>query len=217
MSTTTASPPRFWTVAELLQRLGDIPPGRVRLYPWPGTATERDLLKPGNKLCELVDGVLVEKTMGAIESMLNFELGLYLGAFVKQHRLGIVLGADGIVRLMPGLVRLPDLAFISWERLPGHRAPTTPILDLAPDLAVEVLSKGNTKAEIKRKVREYFEVGVRLVWLIDPKARTAVVHTSPKVSTKLAEGQSLDGSDVLPGFVLPLRELFECLDRGRDD
>jgi Uma2 family endonuclease len=217
MSQATQAPPRYRTVAELLHRLGDIPPERVRLRPTPGEATERDLLGPDGRLCELVDGILVEKTMGAVESMLTIELAMLLAAFVKQHRLGIVLGPDGMVRLMPGLVRLPDIAFISWERLPGKRAPTTPILNLAPDLAVEVLSKGNTRAEMKRKLCEYFEAGVRVVWLIDPRTRTALVHTSPKASTKLDEGQALDGGDVLPGFALPLAELFECLDRGRDE
>jgi Uma2 family endonuclease len=204
-------------VAELLHRLGDVPPERVRLLPTPGTATESDLLKPDGKHCELVDGVLVEKAMGYDVSLLAIELGMYLAAFVKQHRLGEVTGADGTMRLMPGLVRIPDLAFTSRARLPKKGAPREPIPDLAPDLAVEVLSKGNTKAEMRRKVREYFEVGVRLAWLIDPKTRTATVHTSPTASTKLVEGQSLNGSDVLPGFALPLGELFECLDRGRDD
>jgi Uma2 family endonuclease len=217
MSQATGAPPKFRTVAELLHQLGDIPPERVRLRPTPGEATERDLLKPDGRLCELVDGILVEKTTGSVESMLTIELAALLVAFVKQHRLGIVLGAGGMLRLMPGLVRLPDIAFISWDRLPGRRAPTTPILDLAPDLAVEVLSRANTKAEMKRKLREYFDAGVRLVWLIDPRTRTALVHTSPKASTKLGEGQSLDGGNVLPGFAVPLGELFECLDRGHDD
>jgi Uma2 family endonuclease len=217
MSQAIEAPPKFQTVAELLHQLGDISPERIRLHPTPGKATERDLLKPGSKLCELIDGTLVEKTMGAVESMLNFEFGLFLGPFVKRHRLGVVLGTDGMVRLMPGQVRLPDISFISWDRLPGGKPPTTPILDLAPDLAVEVLSKSNTKAEMKRKLREYFEAGVRLVWLIDPKTRTVVVHTSPGASTKLGEGEILDGGDVLPGFALPLAELFECLVRGRDD
>src|SRR5206468_1626606 len=83
-----------------------------------------------------------------------------------------------------------------------------PILDRAPDLAVEVLSKGNTRAEMDRKLREYFAAGVRLVWLIDPKTRTARVHTSPEEMTRLGEGDTLDGGDVLPGFALPLRDLL---------
>ncbi len=205
--------PRFRTAADLFRELGDIPPGRIRLTPNPGEATEADLLAPEGRLCELVDGILVEKAMGSVESMLNFELGLFLGTFVKLHRLGVVLGTDGMVRLMPGQVRLPDLSFLSWDRLPGRKAPTTPILDLAPDLAVEVLSRSNTRAEVRRKLREYFDAGVRLVWLVDPKARTILVHTAPTGPAKLKVGQVLDGGAVLPGFALPLAELFECLDR----
>jgi Uma2 family endonuclease len=201
----------------LLQRLDDIPPERIRLHPTPGTATERDLLKPEGRLCELVDGILVEKTMGFVESMLTMELGAIITVFVKRNRLGIVSGTDGMVRLLPGLIRLPDIAFISWDRLPGRKAPTTPILDLAPDLAVEVLSRSNTKKEIKRKLAEYFEAGVRVVWLIDPRSRTVVVQTSPTKGTKLDESQKLEGGDVLPGFSLPLAEMFECLDRSQDD
>jgi Uma2 family endonuclease len=217
MSQLTEAPPRFRTVAELLHRLGDVPPERIRLRPTPGQATERDLLKPEGRLCELIDGVLVEKTLGYDESLLTVELGTALAAFVKRHRLGEVTAPDGTFRLMPGLVLIPDVAFTSRKNLPRKGAPRSPIPDLAPDLAVEVLSKGNTKAEIKRKLRQYFEAGVRVVWLIDPKSRTAVVHTSPKTMTKLSEGQALDGGDVLPGFSLSLAELFECLDRGRDD
>jgi Uma2 family endonuclease len=216
MSLAIEAPPKFQTVADLLHELGDIPPERVRLRPTPGEATESDLLKPDGRLCELIDGTLVEKTMGAVESLLTVELLLMIATFVKRHRLGIVLGTDGMVRLMPGKVRLPDISFIAWDRLPGRKTPTTPILDLAPNVAVEVLSKGNTKAEMKRKLREYFSAGVLLVWLIDPKTRTVVVHTSPKASTKLVVGQTLDGGDVLPGFALPLADLFECLDRRAD-
>lgn len=217
MSLATEASPKFRTVAELLHQLGDIPAERVRLQPTPGQATERDLLKPSGRLCELVDGTLVEKAMGFVESLLALELASLLHAFVKRHRLGIVSGTDGMVRLMPGLVRIPDITYISWERLPGKRVPTTPIPDLAPDLAVEILSKSNTKKEMQRKLGEYFEAGVRLVWMIDLKTRTAQVYRSVKAVAKLAESQSLDGEDVLPGFTLSLRELFECLDRGRDD
>jgi Uma2 family endonuclease len=217
MSRATETPTRFRTVADLLHRLGDIPPGRVRLRPTPGQATERDLLGPDGRLCELVEGVLVEKAMGYDESLLAVELLLALAAFVKRHRLGEVTGPDGTIRLMPGLVRVPDIAFTSRRNLPKKGAPRRAIPNLAPDLAVEILSKANTRAEMKRKLREYFEAGVRLVWLIDPRTRSAVVHTSPEMMTKLAEDQVLDGGEVLPGFALPLRDLFECLDRGRDD
>ena len=75
-----------------------------------------------------------------------------------------------MVWLFRGLVRIPDVAFTSWERLPGRRVPPEPIPELAPDLAVEVLSQSNTEAEMTRKRGEYFAAGVRLVWLVDPDA-----------------------------------------------
>jgi Uma2 family endonuclease len=200
------------TIADLLAELGDIPPHRVLLRPYPGTATEQDIIdihaRHHKRLCELVDGVLVEKAMGFEESMLALLLGSFLINFVRQHDLGIVAGADGTLRLRPGLVRIPDVSFVSWARLPERRSPGKPIPDLAPDLAVEVLSKSNTLQEMERKLREYFQAGVRLVWYIDPEARTVEVFTAVDWSTMLDESQTLDGGDVLPGFALPLCELF---------
>ena len=93
--------------------------------------------------------------------------------------------------------------------VPGSQAAQGADSPLAPDLAVEVLSKSNTKPEMKRKLGEYFEAGVRLVWMVDPRKRTVRVHTAADQSFLIKEGESLDGGDVLPGFVLPLRELFE--------
>src|SRR5580698_11376642 len=94
------------TVAELLDRLGGIPAYRVLLKPTPGTATEEDVLKvlaePRKRICELIDGTLVEKVMGTQEAILSNYLSSLLWAFVKENDLGIVMGGDGPVRLMPG-------------------------------------------------------------------------------------------------------------------
>jgi Uma2 family endonuclease len=199
------------TTADLLHQLGGISPRRIRLHPTPGTATEQDvtrILDRTNRLYELVDGVLVEKARGYIESFLTLELGWWLRGFLDQHDLGVLAGADGTIRLMRGLVRIPDISFVSWERLPGQQLPSEPIPELAPDLANEVLSKGNTKGEMARKLREYFLVGVRRVWFVDPTRRTVRVFTAPDQSMLLTEDQTLDGGDVLPGFFLPLRKLF---------
>jgi Uma2 family endonuclease len=212
---TTAT--EFNTIADLLEALGDVPPGRVRLHPTPGTATEQDVINVRNskerRLCELVDGTLVEKAMGYRESLWAMVLGWYIGDFLRQHDLGVVSGPDGTMRLMPGLVRIPDIAFTSWDRFPGGEIPKDPIPDLAPDLAVEVLSASNTKREMERKLREYFEAGVRLVWYADPAALVVDVHTPDGRSVRLGEDGTLDGGDVLPGFVLPLREWFDEADR----
>jgi len=211
--------PTIETLGDLIQRLGGIPLERVRFQPYPGTATEADVLaRPGGvkRLCELVDGVLVEKPVGYYESRLAIVLAHLLEAYLEEHPLGIVLGADATLRLFPGVVRLPDVCFISWTHFPGHRLPSEPIPDLCPDLAVEVLSESNTRAEMERKRREYFAAGARLVWEVDPSTRTVEVFTAPDQSTKLAENQSLDGGDALPGFALSIREWFERAGRQAD-
>jgi Uma2 family endonuclease len=133
-------------------------------------------------------------------------------SYLDRTDLGVCVGADGMMRIAPGLVRIPDLSFITWDRLPGRESPQDPIPDLAPDLAVEVLSQGNTKAEMARKVREYFEAGAILVWLIDPKKRTAQVFSTCEKSVLVRADQALDGGDVLPGLSIVLSDL---LDRGR--
>ncbi len=216
MPATLTPPAPAQTVADLLRRLGDIPPERVRLSPVPGQATEADVLAVGareGRLCELVEGTLVEKAVGYEESILGIVLSGILQAFVAPRNLGLVSGADGSVRLVAGLVRIPDIAFASWDRLPGRRRPTSPIPDIVPELVVEILSASNTRAEMARKRDEYFRTGVLLVWEVDPQARTVTVYTGPDQSTILCSTEVLDGGTVLPGFTLPLTDLFGELDR----
>jgi len=204
------------TIGDLLDRLGGIPPERVRFRPAPGTATEEDVVeveRRENRLCELVDGVLVEKAMGFRESLLAAALLGSLRSFVIPRNLGIVSGPDGMIGLFPGLVRIPDVAFVSWERVPGGRVPEDPVPVLVPDLAVEVRSRGNTDEELDRKRGEYFKAGVRQVWLIDPDLRTVTVHDGPGRSRTWRGDVVLDGGEILPGFTLDLRELFSELDR----
>jgi Uma2 family endonuclease len=202
------------TVADLLKRLG-VPPARVRLTPPLGTATERDLIATNEKkecLVELVDGVLVEKPTGSEESNWAALLIMHITAFVLRHDLGKVYIPDGPFRLVEGLVRLPDVAFVSWARYrkPKHRGE---IPAVAPDLAVEILSRSNTKREMERKLGEYFAAGVRLAWIVDPRRREVRVHTSPADPLVLTAADVLDGGDVLPGFRLPLAEWFEQAER----
>jgi Uma2 family endonuclease len=215
MSTLLVSSPEIPTVAALLERLGGISPERVRYYPLPGTATAADVVEieaRENRLCELVEGVLVEKPMGFQESLLAGAILAVLRAFVMPRKLGVVSGADGMMQLFSGLVRIPDVAFISRQRLPDGHVPREPIPRLIPDLAVEVLSPSNTAAEMDRKCREYFQAGVRLVWLVDLHARTVTVLTAADRSFTLTADATLDGGDVLSGFTLSLPELFAELD-----
>ncbi|HLJ93829.1 MAG TPA: Uma2 family endonuclease [Gemmataceae bacterium] len=216
MSTVLSPSRNVCTLADLLVQLGGIPASHVLLHPSPGQATEADVVdleQRENRLCELVDGVLVEKATGYRESLLAGLMATLLDDFVRPRNLGLVTGADGMVRLFPGLVRIPDVASASWARIPNGCVPTEPIPHLVPDLAVEVLSKSNTAAELTRKCGEYFAAGVRMVWLVDPEGRTVTVYTVPDQSTMLDETQMLDGSPILPGYSLSLRELFAELDR----
>ncbi len=204
-----------WTAADLVESFGPIPLWRICQDPAPGTATEQDVIDihgQEKRLFELVDGVLVEKTVGYQESYLAVLIARLLGNFVAEHGLGIVLGADGMTRLAPGLIRIPDVSFIPWERHPDRSVPALPFVPFAPDLAVEVLSPSNTAKEMDRKLKDYFASGVRLVWYVDPVQRTAEVLTAVDRSVVLREGDALDGGEVLPGFVLPLAVLFADLE-----
>ncbi len=199
------------TIADLLRSLGDISPDRIRLSPTPGTATEGDvdiIDRDENRLYELLDGVLVEKVMGFRESLLAVAIAAALKSFVQPRKLGVVSGADGMVRLFPGMVRIPDVAYISRERLPGGQIPTQRVPAIVPDLAVEIISESNTDAEMARKLKDYFRAGVRLVWFVSHETRTARVYTTAESFSALNEDQDLDGGIVLPGFTMSLRGLF---------
>ena len=198
-------------LADLLVDFGHYPPERIRLDARPGRATEKDVLRierKEGKHCELIDGVLVEKTMGFRESLVAQEVNRRVGNYVAERKLGVVATADGSVRLFPRQIRIPDGAFYSWDQMPGRKAPKDPIPDLYPDLAIEVLSESNTQAEMKRKLKDYFFAGTRLVWYIDPDSRTAQMFTAPDQITTLTEADDLTGGDVLPEFKLNLGELF---------
>ena len=200
------------TLAGLLERLGSVSPERVMSWPPPGMATEDDLLAVIARrtgLYELVDGALVEKPMGWFESSLAAQLISLISLFLKKNNLGIILGEAGLIRLVSGLVRAPDVSFISWQRFPDFVRPREQVLPVAPDLAVEVLSPSNTEGEMNRKRREYFQAGARLVWILDPPTATVQVYTGPDDCVRVTAGDELDGADVLPGFRLRVQDWID--------
>jgi Uma2 family endonuclease len=204
-------PNKIVTLADLLARLGGVPLDRIRFHPAPGTAVEADVIAlhdRENRLCELVEGVLVEKPMGFLEARVAALLIQVLGAFVESAELGIVAGADGMMRISAGLVRIPDVSVILWQRLPDRKIPSEPIPTLAPDLAIEVLSASNTSAEMRRKTEEYFDAGSACVWIVDPARRTVSVYTSAlDVSVLQSEGM-VTAELVLPGFGITVADIF---------
>ena len=119
------------------------------------------------------------------------------------------------MRILKTQVRGPDVAFVSWQRLPEGKVPDAAVPEIVPDIAIEVLSEGNTYAEMSRKRREYFHAGVRQVWMVDPNERTVAVYTDVMRYEILDEQAELSGGDILPGLVIRLSEVFGELDRQR--
>ena len=214
MATTTETKPHSF--AEVYARLGRVPMERIRMTPPPGTATEDDLNRPHGPTCELIDGVLVEKAMGARESALGLSVGRLIGNHVEATDAGVVLGEAGFIRLTGGQVRAPDVTFIPWSEFPDDEIPEDEAFwSVAPVLTVEVLNPSNTDAEIDRKLSELFAAGCKLAWVIDPPTKTARVYTSVKKFAQHDETGTLDGGKVLPGFKLKLADLFASTKRRK--
>jgi len=206
----TEQPPSF---AELAKRFGPIPRQRFRLDRYPATEADVEELEAReDRLYELVDGILVEKVMAYLESVLAVTVARHLGNFVAGKKIGIVSGADGMMKLFPGLVRIPDAAFAAKDQFPNGRVERVAIPALHPDLAVEVLSDSNSDEEMDEKLGDYFASGCRLVWIIDPPTQTAMIYTRSEEGLELSQTLTiddvLDGGVVLPGFQLPMKQLF---------
>lgn len=196
--------------------LGGIPAHRVRCHPAPGTATLEDLIQVNDTragLCEWIDGTLVEKARGWQESILAGVLLHWMRAYVAERNLGLVTGPDGMTRLFADTVRGPDVAFYGWSRMPNGRMPEETVPSLVPDMAIEVLSLSNTRAEMARKRREYFHAGVRLVWMVHPRSRTIAVYKTSENVVVAQEDDVIDGDPVLPDWKVDTGLLFAELDR----
>jgi Uma2 family endonuclease len=210
----------FLTAAEMQQQLGGIPLERIRMVPPPGMATEEDALRVQDaegRTCEVLDGVLVEKAIGFLKARIATVLVSLLDRYLEGNNLGIIVGPDGLIRLKVGRTRAPDVAFIRWERFPGGQFPTAAVPVVAPDLTVEVLSKGNTRAEIETKLDEYFSAGVTTPWVIDPVREAARIYAARDDVAEIGENGVLCAPEVLPGFQITLRDLLNRARKGASD
>lgn len=175
------------------------------------TADELIRLPRDHARHELVRGEL--RTMppagwghGDETSVLDGSLGMY----VRANRLGRVLtGEPGfLLTTNPDTVRAPDVAFIRRERIPSGLS-RRGYFPGPPDLAVEVISPNDLYTEVDEKVAEWLEHGTRLVFVVNPRRRTVAVHRPGQRVQILGIDDALDGEDVVPGWKLPLRELFD--------
>jgi Uma2 family endonuclease len=185
----------------------------MRASQFPATLTADELLhlsSPNGERYELVEGVLeVREPPGWEHGFVEHRIDVVLGAYVDRQKLGTVLVGDpGCLTRGDNLnVRGPDVAFISFERLPPGPLPRG-YGSVAPDLVVEVLSPDDRPAQVAEKVREWLAFGVSAVWVVDPRERAVRVHEGGEVSL-LGEHDTLDGGRAVPGFSAPVRSFFE--------
>lgn len=174
------------------------------------TAEDLPYVMPHEERCELVAGELIREPLpGEEHGWVAATIVILLGQFVRDHGLGRVYDHAGfVVGRDPDTVRGPDAAFVSAERS-AATVRRGPFFEGAPDLAVEILSPGNTRREIAAKIGEYLAAGGRVVWVVDPKRRTVTVHRPEREPETISGDEVLDGGAVVPGFLLPLAEVFE--------
>lgn len=160
--------------------------------------------------CELVEGRIVPMSpTGNKHGGIELNIGAALREFVRPRKLGKVqVGEVGIyTQHNPDTVRGVDVLFISNERHAGQKSPG--YLEVAPDLVVEILSPNDRWIDVTQKLREYFAIGVRLVWVVDPEARNVYAYSALTDVREFSENDELPGDDVLPGFSVKVAELFE--------
>ena len=169
-----------------------------------------DLPRDENKY-ELASGFLIKMPpAGARHGEVALRIGRLLADWAEERDLGRVYGADTgfILRRQPDIVRAPDAAFVAQARIPAEGAPRG-FWELAPDLAVEVVSPWDRDRQLNQKITEYFAAGTRLVWVVCPDTRTVYVYRSRDAVRALGEDDRLDGEDVVPGFACPVRRCFD--------
>ncbi|MGD9856929.1 MAG: Uma2 family endonuclease, partial [Planctomycetaceae bacterium] len=188
------------TAEDLAARVGPIPLWRIRHDPPPGEATEEDVERVRREegpLCELINGVLVEKAVSDKTAGVAAEIIGFLHAFIRTRRLGWILGADGFVRLYGIQLRAPDVSFVRRNQRPPGGLLERGYSDTAPALAIEVFSPGNTLGEMQQKRAEFFAAGTELFWIVFPDRQEVEVWTSPDAPHTLRSEDTLDGGTVL--------------------
>jgi Uma2 family endonuclease len=163
------------------------------------------------KRYELLEGELREMSpAGWRHGKVTSRLNARLDAYVEEHDLGVVFGAETGFRLAsdPDTVRAPDISFVSKQNLP-EREPRDGFWPGAPDLAVEVLSPGDRVGEVDNKTEAWLSAGCAAVWVVNPKLKTVAIHRSSTEIQLHALGDTLRGDPVVPGFSCSVAELFQ--------
>lgn len=161
---------------------------------------------------ELIDGRLEMSPAGSFHGYLGLRLGGQLERFVRKHKLGRVFDGQTGFWMKSGNLRSPDISFIAKDRLKGHKRPPKGFFHGSPDLVVEILSPSDTLEKTEEKLAEYFENDTVLAWIVDPDKQSVLIYHGRRPDTTLTLDQSLDGEQLIPGFAMPLAEIFEEMD-----
>lgn len=168
------------------------------------------LAHPEWEPCELVRGkVIAMSPAGAWHGSVAAKIITKLSVFNEIHQLGEVFSSETgfIAARNPDTVPAPDAMFLSKKRMPSEGI-SSAYLSVVPDLAVEVISPSETVFDAGKKAEEYLVAGVAMVWVVDPRARSARVFHSGRAMLELNESQTLSGEEILPGFQLALKSIF---------
>ncbi len=160
---------------------------------------------------ELVRGELIRKMATGVEQALIVDNCYWsLSGYARRHNLGRALPSDLGYRLenAPDVVRIPDLAFVRRERIDAVGV-IREYFPGAPDMAIEVISPNDRYAEVESKLQDYFRAGTLMVILLESRTRTAKVYRSLTDVTVLTEADTLDGGDVVPGWRMPIADIFD--------
>jgi Uma2 family endonuclease len=161
--------------------------------------------------CELVEGRIVPMPpTSSVHGEIETDVSAALKAYARETGKGRVMGGEvGVyVRRDPDTVRAADVLFISHERY--SRRESKSYLDVAPELVVEILSPDDLWSEVMEKLNEYFSAGVDAVWVLDPRRKEVFSYRSLTEVQRFGEGQILTDEEILPGFSLPISDLFRA-------
>jgi Uma2 family endonuclease len=174
------------------------------------TAEMLEHMPQPNARTELVKGIVISQPFNGLEhGAIAATICMWLGRFIFAQQLGEVLatGTGFTLAHDPDTVRAPDAAFVTAERVAQIKR-RRGYFDGAPDLAVEVVSPDDKAEEVDEKVLDYLEAGTRLVWVVQPRTKTITVYRSLDQVRVLTQRDMLDGADVVPGFAVPVKEIF---------
>lgn len=173
------------------------------------TLEQFERLPDDGKLHELNEGELVKVTHPKYRhDQIAWNIQQKLGEHIHPKGLGRVYGeVMFLLSREPPTLRIPDVSFVAITRL--RLQPPDEYIEGSPELAIEVVSPSDPAEELEEKIRQYFDAGAKLVWIVYPKTRSVHVYTAPRTPAILEENDMLEAPELFPGWSVPVKDLFQ--------